>query len=129
MLTQEFHEPQEHPSSLSRPTVWITNRSTHDFSAAEYYGTLRFLSKGILSKDNVTHMARQFELELAESTAEDFLLPTSITIMSIVAALVLFNKHGRVNLLIHKSHSGKNTYKARTLVLEKEYKDESNNPL
>lgn len=101
-----------------KPKVWITNRSSHDFSAAEKYGTLCYLTEGLMRKRNVVHMARTFESVLSDSSPDDYLLPTSLTIMSMVAALVFYQKHGRVNLLIFED----NTYRARTLVL-KEHSD------
>lgn len=99
-----------------KPKVWITNRSSHDFSAAEKYGTLCYLTEGLMRKRNVVHMARTFESILSASSPEDYLLPTSLTIMSMVAALVFYQKHGRLNLLIFED----NTYRARTLILKEQ---------
>ena len=97
-----------------RHKVFIVNRSTHDFSAAERFGELVFLSEGLLRKRNVAFMARKFDSILIDSEPEDYILPTSLTVMGIVAALMFARRHGRVNLLLFEE--GK--YKARTLMLE-----------
>lgn len=94
--------------------VFIVNRSAHDFKPAEQFGELHYLSEGLLRKRNVTFMARKFAEGLANSDEHDYILPTALTVMSLVAALVFAQKHGRVNLLLYEG--GK--YKARTLVLE-----------
>jgi hypothetical protein len=94
--------------------VYIVNRSNHDFSRAERFGELCYLSEGLVQKRNVNYMARLFTEKLVDSTEKDFILPTALTIMSMVAALVFAQKHGRVNLLLFES----GRYKARTLVLD-----------
>ena len=108
-------------TTKSCPTrsVWITNRSSHDFSGAERFGALRFLSEGMLRKRNVAFMVRKFEQALECSTPDDYLLPTSLSIMTALAAVVFVQKHGRLNLLIFED--GK--YKARTVVFGKEKED------
>jgi hypothetical protein len=97
-------------------TVWVVNQSSHDFSPATRFGKLRFLSKGLLRKRNVNFMARQFEEALAESTENDYLLPTSMTVMSVVASVLFAIRHNRLNLLIYENGS----YKVRTLILNQE---------
>lgn len=91
----------QHKSCCTKTrTVWVVNRSAHDFSKAERFGRLEFLSEGMLRKRNVSYMARKFSDSMKSSSPDDFLLPTSLTIMSMIAALCFFQLHGRVNLLI-----------------------------
>jgi len=106
--------------SCPTKNVWIVNRSTHDFNGAERFGTLRFLSEGMLRKRNVAFMVRKFERALACSSEHDFLLPTSLTIMCMVAAVCFVRLHGRLNLLLFED--GK--YKARSIVFDSEEKKE-----
>lgn len=106
------------PTPSPRRTVWVVNRSSHDFSSAEKFGCLRFLSEGLLRKRNVTQMMRVFEAALSDSSPSDFILPTSLTVMSIVAALAFAQKHGKVNLLLYED----GRYKNRTICL-KEFQD------
>jgi len=102
--------------------VWIVNRSTHDFSDAERFGSLRYLSEGLLRKRNIAFMVRKFEKALMCSHAEDFLLPTSLTIMCMIAAVCFVRRHGRLNLLLFED--GK--YKARSIVFDSEEKGDKN---
>ena len=106
--------------SCPTKNVWVVNRSTHDFSGAERFGELRFLSEGLLRKRNVAFMVRKFERALVCSSGEDFLLPTSLTIMCMIAAVCFVRRHGRLNLLIFED--GK--YKARTIVFGSEEEGE-----
>lgn len=95
----------------TKRNVYVVNKSNHDFSLAERHGELKFLSEGLLRKRNVNFMARKFLDELRDSRDEDFVLPTSLTIMSIVACVCFVMKHCRLNLLIFDEGS----YKVRTL--------------
>lgn len=97
------------------PTVWIPNNSGHDFSAAERWGNLRFLTEGSINRFAVADMHRSFVPALAESEPEDYLLVTSLTIMNVVAAAILAAKHGRLNLLLFHNAA----YIERRLVLSR----------
>lgn len=85
------------------PTVWVVNKSSHDYSAAEKFGTLDFLSQGPMDKFAVNDMDRQFADKLRHSTAEDYILLTALSVMNALACTCFALKHGRLNLLIYKS--------------------------
>ena len=88
---------------MPEPTVWIINRSSHDYSAAMRFGKLEFLSEGTINKFNVNDMDRQFRERLADSSPNDYLLLTSLTVMSAIATVVFVEKHGKLNLLLFRS--------------------------
>jgi len=88
---------------MPEPTVYIINRSSHDYSAAMRFGKLEYLSEGTINKFNVNDMDRQFRERLSNSTPNDYLLLTSLTIMSTIAAIVFVEKHGKLNLLLFRS--------------------------
>lgn len=94
-------------------TVYIINRSGHDFSDAERFGKLVFLSSGTMPRFGVTNMYRQFVDHLKDSKPEDYLLVTGLTIMNVVAAAIFGYLHGRINLLLFKD----NGYKVRKIIL------------
>ena len=98
------------------PTVWIVNKSNHSFEEAEQYGTVKFLSKGIMNRYAVNHMAREFEAALKDSAPDDFLVPCALNVMNIIAASILVTKHKKLNLLLFK----KGVYMERNLVFENE---------
>ena len=98
-----------------KPNVYVINRSSHDFSDAERFGDLIFLSDGRIDKFATNNIYRMFQPILAASASEDYLLVTGLTIMVCIAAGMLASKHGRLNLLIHRAD---NTYVSRTLVFD-----------
>jgi hypothetical protein len=94
--------------------VYIVNRSFHDFSAAERYGKLIFLSEGPMDRFAVNDMARQFEPFLKDSSPEDYIVPCALASMNIVACSMFATKHNKLNLLLYKNGNG---YVERNLVL------------
>lgn len=100
------------------PTVWVVNRSSHDYSPARDYGDLQYLSEGPMDKYSVNDIDRQFRAKLENSGKEDFILITSLTVMSSIACVIFALKHHCLNLLIYKSRG----YIERHLAFEKEDK-------
>ena len=94
------------------PTVYIVNRSYHDFDAVTSFGTPKFLSNGIMNRYGTNFMARQFEKAMEGSLPSDYLVPCSLNVMNMIAAAIFVRKHGRLNLLLYK----KGTYIERNLV-------------
>jgi hypothetical protein len=97
------------------PTVWVPNKGAgHDLSAAERYGTIRYLSEGPISKYAVGKMFRLFAMQLRESGKGDFILQTGLTMMNVIACACFVELHHRLNLLVYKN----NYYLARTIILD-----------
>lgn len=82
-------------------SVFIPNRSRHDFSGAERFGTLKFLTTGIINRLEIAQICRVVEAGLEESNPNDLILPSSLTVLSAIASAVFALKHGRLNLLIY----------------------------
>lgn len=98
------------------PKVYIPNKSVHDFSAAEEYGELVFLSEGTVKKYSTNIIYREFWQTLKNSQKEDYLLVTGLTSLNIVASYILTLLHGRLNLLLFKpGKGGKKEYLERIL--------------
>ena len=95
--------------------VYVINRSSHDFSGAEKYGKLVFLSEGKVDKFQTNNIFRQFYHYLRNADASDFLLCTGLTIMNIIATSILIRRFGKVNLLIYNDKN--RTYSERLLDL------------
>jgi hypothetical protein len=93
--------------------VYIINKGIHDFSCAERFGDLVFLSEGPVSKYATGVMMREFRVKMQNSTKDDHILITSLTIMSVIACVIFALKHRCLNLLIHKD----NNYQERRLDL------------
>jgi hypothetical protein len=95
--------------------VYVINQGGHDYTSAERYGTLVFLTKGrVRNAYSTTMMYRNFSEDMQESQADDFILLTGLGVMNVIACSIFAYKHGKINLLIY---AGKNRYTVRTIVL------------
>jgi hypothetical protein len=88
------------------PSVFIVNKSFHDFSEAEKYGKLIFLSEGSMDRYEVNNMARQFESYLKDSSPEDYIVPCSLNVMNSIACAMFAVRHNTLNLLLYKQGKG-----------------------
>jgi len=96
--------------------VFIPNKGHHDYSDAKRFGALHFVTKGIQNKYGIANMARCWEAALEDSCPTDFILQTSLSILTSIGVASFAMKHdGRVNLLLWQG--GK--YIERTIILNK----------
>lgn len=93
--------------------VFIVNRSAHDFSEAEKYGELIFLSEGRMNRYETNNMHRNFSAAMESSSPDDYIVPCSLNVMNSIACAIFAYKHGRLNLLLFKD----GIYIERNLVL------------
>jgi hypothetical protein len=82
------------------PKVYIINKAAHDFSPASRYGEIIYLSKGGVNKYAVNNIFRMFRETLEKSSADDYILITSLTVMSCIACCIMVMLHSRLNLLL-----------------------------
>lgn len=101
-------------SNIREPKVFIPNKGYHDYSDAMRFGQLCYVTTGVQNKYGVSNMARCWAAALADSNPDDFILQTSLSILSGVGAAVFAQMHGRVNFLLWQ----KDKYIARTIVLD-----------
>ena len=96
------------------PKVYVINKSGHDFSEAENFGDLCYLSEGSINRYAIARMYREFCGTLNKSQPSDYLLITGLTVMCSIACSIFARLHGRLNLLIFRN--GK--YVERKLILD-----------
>ena len=94
--------------------VYVVNRSAHDFSAAEQFGKIVFLSEGPMNRYACNNMYRAFSEVMKDSCEGDYIVPCSLNVMNSIACAMFAKKHGRLNLLLFKSGD----YIERNLVIE-----------
>jgi len=82
------------------PKVFIVNKSTHNFSAAEEFGEIVFLSEGSMNRYATNNIFRQFTEVLEDSSSEDFIVPCALNVMNSIACAIFARKHGTLNLLL-----------------------------
>ena len=87
------------------PNVYIVNKSAHDFSAADKYGKIVFLSEGSMNRYATNSMIREFGEAMKESDGTDYIVPCSLNVMNSIACAIFAHKHGRLNLLLFKDGS------------------------
>jgi len=85
------------------PNVYIVNKSSHDFSPAEKFGKLIYLSSGSMNRYATNNMVRTFNDVLKNSKPDDYIVPCSLNIMNSLACAIFAAKHKRLNLLLFKS--------------------------
>ena len=100
--------------------VFVVNRGGHNHTDAERFGELIFMSEGTINRYAVSQMYRQFVDHLKDSTEDDYILITGLSVMASVACSVFARIHGRLNLLLFKSsQSGEEgRYVERTVMLD-----------
>ena len=84
-----------------RRKVYVVNKGGHDLSAAEKWGELVFLSKGTMNRYATSNIYRKFVKRLENSSPQDYILLTGLTVMSAIACSIFVRKHGRLNLLLY----------------------------
>jgi len=104
--------------------VYVLNDSGHDFTDAERYGKLIFVTKGLVpSRHDVTAMYRIFTEAFKESKEGDYILVSGPTMLTTIACSLFAVKHRRLNLLLFTRRE----YQLRSLVFNtEEEKDDDN---
>jgi len=93
--------------------VFIVNKSAHDFSEAEKFGEVSFLSEGAVNRYSTNNMHRMFDEAMKDSSPGDYIVPCSLNVMNSIACAIFAHKHGKLNLLLFKQ----GRYLERNLVL------------
>jgi len=85
-----------------RRKVFIINNSGHDFSQAEKYGDLVFLSSGKVDSFALNRHFREF-VELMKGASEgDYILVTSLSSLNLLAGWIMGHLGFNLNVLIFK---------------------------
>jgi hypothetical protein len=98
--------------------IYVINRASHDYSGASRYGEIVYLSDGPINLYATNKIYRQMHEKLKNSTPDDYILLTGLTVMSSIACAIFATKHHKLNLLIFKPET--HTYVERRLVIREE---------
>jgi hypothetical protein len=79
--------------------VYIVNDANYDYSKAEQYGELVYVTRGKLPIFKISTVRVMLEKGLESFTKDDYLLISGPAIVSVMAAIVLFNKFDTVKFL------------------------------
>jgi hypothetical protein len=83
--------------------VYITNFAGHDHSSAERYGPFVYITRGNVNLASLDRIKLTIAASIIDSTADDWLLISGNSYVSLAAALIWQAKHKKVKLLIHDS--------------------------
>lgn len=97
-------------------TVFVVNKSCHDFTPARSFGKLYFISEGSIGKFNTAVMFRAAQRAVEKATAQDFILITGQSIMCSIVCGLFAKRFGRLNLLLYCG--SENSYKLRRVVID-----------
>ena len=95
-------------------TVFVTNKSGHDYTPAEQYGRLVYISEGQLDRFNLNEMYRLTASAIQYANEEDYILVTSLSVLNSIVCSVFARKFGRLNILLYKNRR----YVLRTIMLD-----------
>jgi hypothetical protein len=83
--------------------VYIPNEGAgHDYSGAEEFGDLVFVTKGLINPFNTGAIVRYWTKALEGSSPDDWIVMTSLNTLCSIGAFLFGQKHGTLNLLIFK---------------------------
>ena len=97
---------------MSMPTIWVPNKNQNDYSAAERFGNLVYLTDGPISRFAVNQLYKTVEDKMMKSGEEDFILISSLAIICSLASVIQAAKFRRVNYLLYSPTDG---YTSRTI--------------
>ena len=106
---------------IHTPKVFIPNKGFHDYQRAERFGELVYITEGSLNRFEVNQLARQCDEALRVATPGDYILLSSLPVISAIAAAMFAVRFGRINILQHDNRSGE--YISRSIVIPKEVVD------
>ena len=102
------------------PNIFVANRSYHDYSDAERFGTLKYLSDGSLKTFSISQMYRTIEVNLCTSTPEDIILISGLSVFNSLLSAYFAHLHGRLNLLVYKKgRNGPGHYVYKEIIFSK----------
>ena len=80
--------------------VYVVNNANHDYSKAEQYGELVYVTRGKIPIFKTSTVRAMLEKGLVKFTKDDYLLISGPAIVNIMAATILFNKFDTVKFLV-----------------------------
>lgn len=80
--------------------VWVVNFAGHDYRKAEKYGEVVSVTSGYVSMGSLDRVLFDVIDKLKNSSADDWLLPSGLIAVNLVAAAVWLRMHGGLRMLL-----------------------------
>lgn len=82
-------------------TVFVVNFAGHDYTQAEKWGPVRPMTMGFVSFESLDRLVFQFAGEIEKTSKDDWLLLSGAGVLNVIAAVIWFWKHKKINILVH----------------------------
>jgi hypothetical protein len=110
------------PNTLLTPKIYIPNKGSHNYTDADRYGSVVYVTKGEQNRYAIGTMVRNWVKVLRASTPEDYILLSSLTNLCCIGCALFAMKHQRLNLLLFRNDK----YIERKLELKAAFEEEVN---
>ena len=87
-----------------RPTVWVPNKGALDYSSAEAFGNIVYLTEGYIDRFQTGVLYRTLAERLDHASQHDYWMITSFTVINAIGVAILARKFGVINFLLWKEH-------------------------
>lgn len=96
---------------MSRNKVFIPNKSFHDFSEAEQFGEIVYITDGVISRLNVGQLEAAASSAMRDCNPSDYIVISSLPILVSIMTGIMAHKFGKVNFLLYRH----GTYMAKSV--------------
>lgn len=86
--------------------VYVVNFAGHDHTEAEKWGEVRFVTQGFVNFGSLDRVMYELAKGFEDSEPGDWLLPSGLLLLNVVAAAIWLRKHGELKLLIWDRNAG-----------------------
>ena len=83
-------------------TVFIPNKGGHDYSDAQRFGELVYITSGTINTFDLNHFRDQAYAAMFLATPDDYVLISGPSSTCAITVAIMAAKFGRVNLLIYQ---------------------------
>ncbi len=87
-------------------TVYVVNFAGHDHREAERYGDLKIITTGYISLGSLDRVLFEVVNAIKNSEEDDWLLPSGLLIINVIASAVWLRKHDKIQMLIWDRKEG-----------------------
>lgn len=101
-------------AEVRAPRVYIMNNGGHDYSGAKKYGDLVFITDELIDREDTAQMYHVVDIAMRDSTADDYILISSLSSMCSIASGYFSALHGELHLLIHS----RGEYVSRDIIMD-----------
>jgi|TARA_R100001530_G_scaffold128983_1_gene99001 hypothetical protein len=82
------------------PRVYIPNKASHDFSDAERFGDLVFLTTGSVQRYSISTMYMKLAEGLTDAEESDYVVVASLAVLNMLVGAIMGRKFKKINLLL-----------------------------